>query len=179
MSEIHLRYKNQTPKERHWTIHLISGWKIIKGIILIIVGIKLLSLLNRDVAEWFADFIARHNIDAENKYVHSLMEKLSGITNNQIMLFSVGSFLYAGLDFTEGIGLWFEKRWAEILTAVATALFVPFELYEIYERFTFVRVLILVVNLFVIWYLATRVKDEKREERLATNDTNNTNINFN
>jgi len=141
----------------------------------IIVGVKLLSLLNRDVAEWFADFIARHNIDAENKYVHSLMEKLAGINNNQIMLFSVGSFLYAGLDFTEGIGLWFEKRWAEILTAVATALFVPFELYEIYQRFTLVRVLILLVNLFVIWYLATRVKDEKKEEKLATNDTNNTN----
>ena len=38
-----------------------------------------------------------------------------------------------------------------------------------YERFTFVRVLILIVNLFVIWYLATRVKDEKKEEKLATN----------
>ena len=77
-------------------------------------------------------------------------------------------FLYAGLDFTEGVGLWFEKRWAEVLTAVATAVFVPIEIYEIYERFTFIRVLILVVNLFVIWYLATRVKDEKKEE-LATN----------
>lgn len=171
MSELHIRYKNQTNKQRHWTIHLISGWKIIKGIILIIVGVKLLSLLNRDVAEWFGDFIARHNIDAENKYVHSLMEKLAGINNNQIMLFSVGSFLYAGLDFTEGIGLWFEKRWAEILTAVATAVFVPFEIYEIYERFTFVRVLILLVNLFVIWYLATRVRDEKKEEKLATEFT--------
>ncbi|HQU86764.1 MAG TPA: DUF2127 domain-containing protein, partial [Pyrinomonadaceae bacterium] len=138
--------------------------KIIKGIILIIVGVKLLTLLNKDVAEWFADFVARHNIDAENKYIHSLMEKLSGINNNQIMLFSVGSFLYAGLDFTEGIGLWFEQRWAEILTSVATALFVPLEIYEIYERFTLVRVLILIVNLFVIWYLATRVKDEVVEE---------------
>ena len=163
MSEIHLRYKNQTNKQRHWTIHLISAWKVIKGIILIIVGVKLLSLMNKDVALWFSDFIARHNIDAENKYVLSLMEKLSGISNNQIMLFSVGSFLYAGLDFTEGIGLWFEKRWAEWLTAVATALFVPFEMYEIYERFTFVRVLILIVNLFLIWYLATRLKDEKKE----------------
>ncbi|CAN5464500.1 hypothetical protein BH10ACI1_BH10ACI1_14010 [soil metagenome] len=164
MSELHIRYKNQTNKQRHWTIHLISGWKIIKGIILIIVGVKLLSLLNKDVAEWFSKFITRHNIDAENKYVRSLMEKLTGINNNQIMLFSVGSFLYAGLDFTEGIGLWFEKRWAEVLTAVATAMFVPFEIYEIYERFTFVRVLILIINLFVIWYLATRVKEEKKEE---------------
>jgi len=167
MSEIHLRYKDQTPKQRHWTIHLISGWKIIKGIILIIVGVKLLSLLNRNVAEWFADFVARHNIDAENKYVHSLMEKLVGVNRNQLMAISGGAFLYSGLQLTEGIGLWYEKRWAELLTVIATALLIPLELYELYERFTWVRILVLIVNLFVVWYLATRLKDEKKEE-LAT-----------
>lgn len=164
MNKPHLRYKDQTPKERHWTIHLISGWKVVKGVLAVIVGIKLLTLLDKDVAEWFADFIARHNIDAENRYVHAISEKLVGVTNNKLILFSAGSFLYAGLDFTEGIGLWFEKRWAEWLTAVATALFVPFEIYEIFERFTWFRLLIFIVNLFVIWYLITRIRDEKIEE---------------
>jgi uncharacterized membrane protein (DUF2068 family) len=169
MNKPHLRYKDQTPKERHWTIHIISGWKILKSLVLIVVGIKLLTLLDRDVAEWFSAFIARHNIDAENRYVHSIMEKLAGVDNNKLMLFSAGSFLLSGLEFTEGIGLWFEKRWAEFLTAVATAVFVPVELYEIYERFTWIRVLILIVNLFVIWYLVTRLRDEKKEE-LQHND---------
>jgi uncharacterized membrane protein (DUF2068 family) len=169
MNKPHLRYKDQTPKERHWTIHIISGWKILKGLVLIVVGIKLLTLLDRDVAEWFSAFIARHNIDAENRYVHTIMEKLAGVDNNKLILFSAGSFLIAGLEFTEGIGLWFEKRWAEFLTAVVTAVFVPVELYEIYERFTWIRVLILVVNLFVIWYLVTRLRDEKKEE-LKHND---------
>jgi uncharacterized membrane protein (DUF2068 family) len=164
MNQPHLRYKNQTYKERHWTIHLISGWKVVKGLLAVAIGIKLLTLLNRDVAQWFSDFIQRHNIDAENRYVHAIAEKLVGVTNNKLILFSVGSFLYASLDFTEGIGLWFEKRWAEFLTAVATAVFVPIEIYEIYERFTWVRVVILVVNLFVIWYLVTRLRDESREE---------------
>ena len=164
MNELHIRYKNQTGKQRHWTIHLISLWKVLKGLVLIAVGVKLLTLINKDVGEWFLDFVARHNIDAENKYVLSIMERLSGVKNNQIYLLSTGSFLYAALDFTEGIGLWLEKRWAEWLTTVATALFVPFELYEIYERFTIVRVLILLVNLYLIWYLTTRLRDEKVEE---------------
>ena len=58
-----------------------------------------------------------------------------------------------------------EKRWAEYLTVVATSLFIPLEIYEIYEKFTWVRVLILIVNLFVVWYLATRLRDEKKENR--------------
>ena len=163
MNKPHLRYKYQTPKERSWTIHIIAGWKLLKGLLLLAVGIKLLTLLDRDVAEWFGAFIARHNIDAENHYVHSIMEKLAGVDNNKLVLFSIGSFLYAALQFTEGVGLWYEKRWAEFLTVIATSLLIPVELYEIYVRFTWVRVLILIVNLFVIWYLATRLKDEEKE----------------
>ncbi|MEZ5425129.1 MAG: DUF2127 domain-containing protein [Pyrinomonadaceae bacterium] len=163
MDKPHLRYKNQTTKERHWTIHIISAFKLLKGILLLIVGIKLLTLLDRDVAQWFGDFIARHKIDAENQIVHMIIEKLAGIDNNKLILFSVGSFLYSALQLTEGVGLWLEKRWAEYLTVIATSLLIPLEIYEIFARFTFVRLGVLAVNLFVIWYLSTRLKDEKRE----------------
>ena len=85
-------------------------------------------------------------------------------------MMSGGAFLYSSLQLTEGIGLWMEKRWAEYLTVVATSLFVPLEIFEIYEKFTWVRVVILIVNLFVVWYLATRLRDEKKE-KLATEVT--------
>ncbi len=163
MSEIHLRYKNQTPKERDWTIHIIAILKMLKGVVLLVVGVKLLTLLNRDLAEWSLDFVHRHGIDAENRFVHAALEKIAGVNRNQMMAMSGGAFLYSSLQLTEGIGLWMEKRWAEYLTVVATSLFVPLEIYEIFEKFTWVRVLILIVNLFVVWYLATRLRDEKKE----------------
>ena len=163
MNKPHLRYRNQTSKERHWTIHLLAGVKLLKGILLFIVAIKLLTLLNKDVGVWFADFIARHRIDPENKIVHAIIEKLAGVENNQLILFSVGSFLYSALQLTEGIGLWLEKRWAEFLTVIATSCLIPVEIYEIFAHFTWLRVGALLVNVFVVWYLSTRLKDEKKE----------------
>ncbi|MBS1795737.1 MAG: DUF2127 domain-containing protein [Acidobacteria bacterium] len=165
MNKPHLRYKNQTPKERDWTIHIIAVLKFLKGVVLLVVGIKLLTLLNRDVAEWAMAFVNRHGIDAENRFVHAVMEKLAGVDRNQLMMMSGGAFLYSTLQLTEGVGLWFEKRWAEYLTVVATSLFVPLEVYELVEKFTWVRVVILLVNLAIVWYLATRLKDEKKEIR--------------
>ena len=165
MNKPHLRYKNQTPKERDWTIHIIAVLKFLKGIVLLIIGIKLLTLINKDISEWAMDFVNRHGIDAENRFVHSILEKLADVNRNQMMMMSGGAFLYSSLQMTEGIGLWMEKRWAEYLTVVATSLFVPLEIYEIYEKFTWVRVVILIVNLFVVWYLATRLRDEKKENR--------------
>ena len=49
------------------------------------------------------------------------------------------------------------------MTTYLTALFIPFEIYEIFERFTWVRVAILGLNIFVVWYLSTRLRDEKKE----------------
>jgi uncharacterized membrane protein (DUF2068 family) len=165
MKKPHLRYKNQTPKERDWTIHIIAILKFLKGLILLIVGIKLLTLINRDVGEWAMDFVNRHGIDAENRFVHGILEKLAGVNRNQMMMMSGGAFVYSSLQLTEGIGLWMEKRWAEYLTVVATSLFVPLEIYEIFEKFTWVRVVILILNLAIVWYLATRLRDEKKENR--------------
>ena len=163
MHKPHLRYKNQTPRERTWTIHILAVFKFLKGLALSIVGIKLLTLLNKNIDQWFADLVARHSINPENTIVRKIAEKLSGVENKQLLMFSVGSFSYSTLQLTEGVGLWLQKRWAEFLTAAATSLLIPVEIYEIYEKFTWVRVVVLVVNLFVVWYLTTRLRDEKAE----------------
>jgi uncharacterized membrane protein (DUF2068 family) len=163
MNKPNLRYKDQTPRERTWTIHFISIMKFVKGVILVAVGIKLLTLLGRDVELWAADFVNRHGIDMANKYVHSVLEKFAGVGNTQLMQMSGVAFGYSALLFTEGVGLWLQKRWAEYLTAIATGLLIPIELYEVYEKFTWVRVGILGLNIFIVWYLVTRLKDEKQE----------------
>ena len=166
MNKHHIRYKNQTPKERTWTIHILAIVKLVKGILLLIVGIKLLTLINKDAADVFEAFISRHGIDSGNRIVQNIAEKLEGVGKTQLILFSVGSFCYSGLQLTEGIGLWMQKRWAEFLTVIATSLLIPVEIYEIYEKFTWVRVVVFAVNIFIVWYLATRLKDEKKVEKL-------------
>ncbi|MFM9904234.1 MAG: DUF2127 domain-containing protein [Pyrinomonadaceae bacterium] len=164
MKRHHLRYRNQTRSERTWTIHLISLTKMLKGVLLLVVGFRVLTLLGTDVHAMAMDFVTRHGIDAANRYVEAALERLAGVGNTQLIQFSTIAFIYAALVLTEGIGLWFQKRWAEYMTAYLTAAFIPFELYELYERFTWVRIAILVLNIFVVWYLATRLRDERKEE---------------
>jgi len=163
MIKPHIRYKEQTPRERTWTIHLISAEKVLKATVLVIVSFKILSLLGRDVHEWAMDFVNRHGINVANKYVENILQKLAGLQNDQLIEMSAAAFLYSGILYVEGIGLWLQKRWAEYLTSIATALFIPVELYELYERFTWVRIAILAINIFIVWYLVTRLRDEKVE----------------
>jgi uncharacterized membrane protein (DUF2068 family) len=157
----HLRYKDQTIRERTWTIHFIALEKILNGAVVIVVAMELLTFLNDDIHAWAVDFVDRHGIDAGNRFVHAGLEKLVGVHNPQLITWSALAVVYSALLFTEGLGLWFQKRWAEYLTAVGTGLLIPLELFEIYERVTWFRVGILILNIFIVWYLFTRLRDEK------------------
>jgi uncharacterized membrane protein (DUF2068 family) len=61
--------------------------------------------------------------------------------------------VYAALEATEMVGLWFAKRWAEYLTFIATAIFIPLEVYELTEKVTVLRVLTFVINVAIAAYL--------------------------
>ena len=60
---------------------------------------------------------------------------------------------YAILEAFEAVGLWYQQRWAEYLTFVATCVFLPYELYELSRTVTVFKVGALVVNLAVAAYL--------------------------
>ena len=61
--------------------------------------------------------------------------------------------VYCVLEGTEAVGLWKERRWAEYLTAVATAGFLPFEIIELSKKVSPLKVATLVVNLAILVYL--------------------------
>jgi uncharacterized membrane protein (DUF2068 family) len=72
------------------------------------------------------------------------------------------SFVYAGLFLTEGLGLWFLKRWAEWFTVIITSSLVPVEVYEIHRHPSAVKVVVLAINVAVVGYLLYRIAKEGR-----------------
>ena len=64
------------------------------------------------------------------------------------------ALVYAIIEWSEAIGLWRERRWAEYLTVLATTGFLPLEIHELVLRVTVLRVVALVVNIaLIIWLL--------------------------
>ncbi len=140
-----------------WLI-LIGLFKLVKAAGLLILGIGLLHLLHRNVAEVVTHWIERFRLDPDNEHIHRILSRLFRVTPRQLRELSAGTFLYASIFLTEGIGLVLRKHWAEYLTLISTGLFVPLEVYELVHRFTVIRMAVLVINLAIVWYLAVRIK---------------------
>ena len=64
-----------------------------------------------------------------------------------------GLLAYALLQTLEGVGLALLKRWGEYVAAVGTAVFIPYELYELLHTPTPVKAGALVVNIAAVAYL--------------------------
>ena len=132
---------------------LIGAFKLLKSATLIAVGIGALKLLHKDIAAEAAGWIDSLDLDPNNPYVVRLMEKLSNLDPHKLKELGVGTFIYAGIYLTEGVGLVLRKRWAEYFTIISTAGFIPLEMYEIAKKTNFLRIAVLLINIAIVVYL--------------------------
>jgi uncharacterized membrane protein (DUF2068 family) len=101
-------------------------------------------------------------IDPDNRYIHRLLAKVFAVTPKQLKELSAGTFFYAAILGTEGIGLLTRKRWAEYFTVISTGIFIPLEVYELVHHFTWIKVAVLLINVAIVWYLVAQLRREKR-----------------
>ena len=150
--------ENARSKRHHTGIVLIAVLKVVKGVVLLAVGLGLLKLVHADIATLFSRLLEFFNLDDHSRLLHALVLKVDALQPKSVLTMSVVSLAYAGLLLTEGLGLWFERAWAAYLTVIATSLFIPFELYEIVKRITVPRIGVLLLNLVIVLYLISQLK---------------------
>ena len=131
----------------------IGVFKLLKSATLIAVGIGALKFLHKDLAAEAANWIDSLDLDPNNPYVMRLLHKLSALDPHKLRALGIGTFVYAGIYLTEGVGLVLRKRWAEYVTIISTAGFIPLEIYEIAKKVNFLRIAVLLVNLAIVVYL--------------------------
>ncbi len=81
------------------------------------------------------------------------LDKLFSLRSGTLVELGIAVLAYALLEGVEAVGLWFTKRWAEYLTFLATAIFLPFEVYEIVNKASALKVIGFIINLAVVVYL--------------------------
>jgi uncharacterized membrane protein (DUF2068 family) len=104
--------------------------------------------------------------DPESHFVNVILEKVSLLNDHRLKQISVAVFCYAALDIIEGAGLILEKAWAEYLTLILTASFLPWELFEIMRHVTWLKIALITINLLVLIYLVFHVQNRARQRQI-------------
>ena len=158
----------QEPR-RHRYLKLIALFKIGKGVLLLLLGVSLLFLNARTrwmdaISDWTADEILLEHSKGISFLLHKLQAVLAGGTLRATGLLAL---FYSAVLFTEGIGVYMEQRWAELLMIFATGALIPLEVRHLWHGPGLVGALILLANCFIVWFLYRVLKREKPDAQIA------------
>src|SRR5207245_10381073 len=112
-----------------------------------------LGSLRNDAQHLISNLTANTGQGASQGTIDRWLHDLLHLHKHTLLILLVTAIVYAVVEGVEAVGLWLERRWAEYLTAVATAGFLPFEVHELVKRITVLRVTALVVNVAILVWL--------------------------
>ena len=160
--------KSESKSKDTGLLRLIALFKLLKAITLIAVGIGALRLLHtNNPPDALAQLLAKLGFNPGGHYLDLALAKIANLPPKDFKDLGIGSFIYAALFLTEGLGLWLAKPWAEWFTTIITASLVPLEIFEIHHHPTAVKVIVLLLNLAIVAYLALRIRNERASRNAA------------
>jgi uncharacterized membrane protein (DUF2068 family) len=157
--------------QRHnkWLI-LIAGYKFLLALLFVAIGVGALHLLHKDIDDVLTQLAQILRFNPESRFVNFLADKASLLDDPLLRRIGVLAFCYAGVSAAEGVGLYLEQAWGEYLTLIITASFLPWEIFEIFHRLTWMRVGILVVNILIFLYLLKLVVGRRQPPKAAESE---------
>ncbi len=151
------------PHKRDRLITLIAVLKLAKAVVLVAAAVSVLASLHSGVRDWLKQLAAG---SGRELVTHSIAS-LTSYGPHRVELIAGGLFVYAAMFTVEGVGLLKHKLWAEWLTLVITASFIPLEVYEVIHKGSGMKALVLAVNILIVLYLIARRIHASHEHGIA------------
>ena len=124
-------------------------------------GFGLFGLMHRD-AQSAADLLSRRlHLNPAKEHARIFIELLSDVSSGGLWMLAALALCYSCVRFIEAYGLWRERPWAKWLAALSGAIYIPFELYELYLGPSWLKLAALILNLVVVTYMTHSIRSSE------------------
>ncbi|MGZ4571757.1 MAG: DUF2127 domain-containing protein [Blastococcus sp.] len=143
-------------------LRVLAVERVIRGLVLIAAGygVYRFESAQKALSASFGALIPaarpladRLGVDLDHSAILSAATRALHAGRGTLTLVATGLLAYGLLELVEGVGLWLAKRWGEYLTVVATAAFLPYEVYELLKSVTVTKVVAFAINVLAVVYL--------------------------
>lgn len=151
-------------------IRVIAIYEATKGLIGLLAGFGLLSLMNRDLVDFAEDLVGFLHLNSEGRLAHRIVETITKLNPSNIKIFFFLALIYAAKQLVEAYGLWRLRPWAEWVAIFSGLIYIPIEIYELVHKPTFTRATILILNIAIVVYLYSFRKEQKHEKEIVESE---------
>jgi len=132
-----------------------------KGILVLLVGLGLLSLIHHDVQRLAEELVAHCHLNPARHYPRIFIHAAANVTDARLQILAAAALLYALLRLVEAYGLWRSRTWAKWFGVLTGGIYIPLELYDLFYHGTGANLFLLLVNILVVAYLASTLRHEQ------------------
>jgi uncharacterized membrane protein (DUF2068 family) len=134
---------------------MIAAIEATKGLVVLAAGLGLFDLMHRDVQEAAERLVRNMHLNPASHYPKVFLDAMTLLDRPQLRLLAIGALAYAAMRFIEAFGLWRARRWAEWFGALSGSIYLPLEVFKLWELVTWPRITLLITNLIVVAYLTS------------------------
>ena len=151
---------------KHLGLRGIAVFEAVKGLLALAAGFALLAIRHRDMENVARQVLRTMHLNPDRRMFHQLVEAAGRVTPHSLWLVVFGVIVYAIIRFAEAAGLWLEREWAEWFALISGSIYLPWEIYELARRQTWIRWTILAINIVIVLYLLwLRIEMHKSRQR--------------
>jgi uncharacterized membrane protein (DUF2068 family) len=134
-------------------LRAVAIFEAVKGVLIILLGLGVLTLLHKDVEDLAEHLLVRLHVSAEHRVGHAIVRAASKVTDARLWAIAGAALADAALRFTAAWGLWYRRVWAEWLVLLSGALYLPFEVMKLAERPNWLHITIFAGNFAIVLYM--------------------------
>lgn len=134
-------------------LRAVATLEALKGLLVILLEFGLLTLIHKDATEMAEHLVQHLHLSPERHLGHAIIHAASTLTDTRLWAIAAGGLVYSIVRFVEAYGLWNRRVWAEWFALLSGALYLPWEFYELAEKATPVRAIILAANVVIVLYM--------------------------
>src|SRR5688500_11139001 len=124
-----------------------------KGILVLVVGVGLLSLMYHDIQRFGEELVTHCHLNPARHYPRIFIDAVANVTDARLRLLATAALLYALLRLIEAYGLWRSRTWAKWFGIFSGGIYIPLEIYHLSHHVAGASLLLLLVNILVVAYL--------------------------
>ncbi len=139
------------------TLYVIIAMKILKGLFFAALAMAAYVLSDNNLPADYQHLLQQLNhwthLNPEKRFWVEIADKVDTLTEAKMIRVALGTLIYGMFALVERVGLLFRVSWAGWLSIGESAFFIPIEVLELLHGFTWVVFIIMVLNIFMVWYL--------------------------
>lgn len=143
-------------------LRLIAIFEALKGTLVLLAGFGLLSFRHRNTQQFAEELVDHLHLDPVSRYPHIFIELSRHVSNAQLWMAAGLAFTYAAIRMAEAYGLWHQRRWAEWFAAASGGIYLPLEIYELFNGVSWIKLGTFTLNFIIVAYMVFLLRQRQR-----------------